>query len=1144
MIVHTTDENTLFKKVCDIAIHQGQFRLAWIGMIDEMNQHVIPVMFAGDEREYLTKIKKIQIPDVPEGRGPTGTAIREGKYVISNDIANDPKMLPWKEEALLRGFQSSISVPIIKFGKVVGAFTVYAAEKHFFDKEETALLLEATGDISFALEIIENEKLRKQSEILLKEERDKFAKIAETSPGLIYSFNQSPEKAVFNFPYAGKTIENIFGFTKKELEEDANVVIKYFHPDDSERISATIQSSAATMMPWKCEFRYLHPAKGEIWLEGHTIPKKESNESTTWYGVIIDITERKKAELNIIDSEQKYRTLFDTSLDGILLATPNGKILAANPAACDIFNMTEEEIITSDRSKIVDIFDTNLNKLLSERAENGKVRGELIMFRKNGEPFTSEIASSVFNDINGEPKSSIIIRDITQRKKAIKELQDSIFRFEMITRATNDALWEWNFETGDLWANETHQHLYGLSSTDPVPKDIDWVQRIHPDDRDAVAETQSRSLQSDKSIFISEYRFRNAKNEYRYIYDRCYILRDQALKPIRMVGSMMDITEQKNAEQEIIESEKRFRSSLDKMLEGVQIINFDWKYLYVNETAAKHGNTTRESLEGFTMMEKYPGIEQSVLFSTLQKCMIERKADFLVNNFIYPDNTNAWFELSIQPVPEGVFILSIDITERKKKEEEIKQSEEKRSLIMKAALDAIICFDTNGIITFWNPQAEEIFGWREDEVMGARFAPLIFTSQYQNSHLKELDNYLENRNKNSTINVLTELKVLNRNHQEFPAEMTIVPIIQDDEEFFCVFIRDISERRRAQEMIKKSEEQYRSLFNLSPLPKWIYDVETFKILEVNEAAVKHYGYSKKQFTSMSVKDIRPAEDVEKFINMEHHNAYSLAFNVGEWRHLKADGSIINVEISGHPIEYNGRAAMMIISNDITARKKSETVISNINKELHDLSAHLQTIREEERVQIARDIHDELGQQLTGLKLAIEWLNLKVGNNDNQLREKTLEMIALIKATIQSVRRISTNLRPSMLDDLGLVAALEWQSQEVEKRFGIMVNFISEIPDTDLPIEISTALFRIYQESLTNAVRHSGAHEISSRLKIIDSKIILEIKDDGRGIDEAKRAATKSFGLLGIKERTFAMNGTFELQSEPGKGTFIKIEVPI
>ena len=131
MIVRAADEATLFKEACRIAVNVGQFRMAWIGLIDEHTQKVVPVMQAGEGLDYLSKIKTISIADVPEGRGPTGTAIREGRYIVCNDIENDPQMAPWQEAALGRGYHSSIALPISKRGKVIGAFGLYATVKNF-----------------------------------------------------------------------------------------------------------------------------------------------------------------------------------------------------------------------------------------------------------------------------------------------------------------------------------------------------------------------------------------------------------------------------------------------------------------------------------------------------------------------------------------------------------------------------------------------------------------------------------------------------------------------------------------------------------------------------------------------------------------------------------------------------------------------------------------------------------------------------------------------------------------------------------------------------------------------------------------------------------------------------------------------------
>jgi signal transduction histidine kinase len=218
-------------------------------------------------------------------------------------------------------------------------------------------------------------------------------------------------------------------------------------------------------------------------------------------------------------------------------------------------------------------------------------------------------------------------------------------------------------------------------------------------------------------------------------------------------------------------------------------------------------------------------------------------------------------------------------------------------------------------------------------------------------------------------------------------------------------------------------------------------------------------------------------------------------------------------------------------------------ILQINDQLHELSSHLQNVREEERIQIARDIHDELGQQLTGLKMDVSWLRNKIAPEDETIRQKIAGIIELIDETVKSVRRISSHLRPSMLDDLGLIPALEWHSEEVAKRYGILVKFTSDIQQITIPDAIATGIFRIYQEVLTNVVRHAGAREIVSSLQVINNQLLLQIADDGEGMDLEKIGAGKTLGLIGIKERTFALGGKYELKSEPGKGTEIKVIIP-
>lgn len=232
--------------------------------------------------------------------------------------------------------------------------------------------------------------------------------------------------------------------------------------------------------------------------------------------------------------------------------------------------------------------------------------------------------------------------------------------------------------------------------------------------------------------------------------------------------------------------------------------------------------------------------------------------------------------------------------------------------------------------------------------------------------------------------------------------------------------------------------------------------------------------------------------------------------------------------------------------DITKRKQAEEKLKKSYEQLHKLAAHLQSIREEERTEIARDIHDELSQTLTGLKFDLSWLHNKIlrAEDGASLIEKINSMSLILDNTIQWARRISMTLRPSVLDDLGLVAALEWQANEFQTRTGIACIFISFSESVFLDREKSTALFRICQESLTNVARHSDATAVTINLKEDGVNLILEVIDNGKGITETQITDTKSLGLLGMKERALILNGEFTVSGIPGKGTTVTVTIPI
>ena len=222
-------------------------------------------------------------------------------------------------------------------------------------------------------------------------------------------------------------------------------------------------------------------------------------------------------------------------------------------------------------------------------------------------------------------------------------------------------------------------------------------------------------------------------------------------------------------------------------------------------------------------------------------------------------------------------------------------------------------------------------------------------------------------------------------------------------------------------------------------------------------------------------------------------------------------------------------------------RKSERLRESEEK-LRRLAAHLISVREEERAHIAREIHDELGQVLTGLKMEVTWLAKRL--KEKPLVEKTDSMCKLIDTTVQTVRKIATGLRPEMLDDMGLVAAVAWQAKEFQKRTGIRCRTKLPPESVKLDVDVSTTMFRIFQEILTNVARHSRATRVDMELTITEERVALEVVDNGVGIADAELNGKKSLGLLGMHERALLFGGEVKITGTPGHGTRVSVSIPI
>ncbi len=358
--------------------------------------------------------------------------------------------------------------------------------------------------------------------------------------------------------------------------------------------------------------------------------------------------------------------------------------------------------------------------------------------------------------------------------------------------------------------------------------------------------------------------------------------------------------------------------------------------------------------------------------------------------------------------------------------------------------------------------------------------------------------------------------------------------------------RDVTQLKLAEEQLRKSEERWRAVFENSAAGIAVSDPASTRILSANAAFQKMLGYSEEELRALSFLDITHENDREanRRLLTELLEGRRPSYEMQK-RYRRKDGNLIwaSIQVSMVPGTQSIPRFCMAIVENIAERKRAQEELQHSFQQLRALTARLQGIREEERKSVAREIHDELGQALTAIKIDLASLMRELPADQEQQRRRTDSILELVDQTIQSVRRISTELRPGILDDLGLVAALEWAAEEFETRTGTRCRLDLPGDDTEIDQERATAMFRIFQETLTNVARHAKASEVGVRLAKDNGDLTLEVHDNGRGIDEEELSAGGSLGILGMRERAALLGGELGIVGSPKKGTIVTVRIP-
>lgn len=468
--------------------------------------------------------------------------------------------------------------------------------------------------------------------------------------------------------------------------------------------------------------------------------------------------------------------------------------------------------------------------------------------------------------------------------------------------------------------------------------------------------------------------------------------------------------------------------------------------------------------------------------------------------------------------------------------------------ILQSATDAMLIVDPDGKIVLANRPAEMMFGYAAGELLG-RLVEILLPGRFRTEHLSYRHHYATQPRARS-MGTGKELFGQHRTGTEFPVEVTLSPLqTQAGGSMVMATVHDITSRKQAETALQESEARMRAIFDTAVDAIVTID-ERGLIDRLNGAAERLFGYPESEIRGKNVAVLMPSPYRELHDHyMDHYLRTGEKKIIGIGREVmgqRKDGSTFPIDLAVAEMHFGDRRMFTGMIRDISERKQTEEALRRSQLELRRLSAHQEQVKEEERKRIAQEIHDELGALLTGIKAYVSVSidrTTRAGLPVDPLLADTAE---LADNAIKTVRKVITDLRPSVLDQLGVWSALDWYTDQMAERSGLecVCSIDPRALEVTLDHDRSTMVFRIVQEALTNVIRHADASCVTVEADYREGTLIVKVEDNGKGIDTDRLLNRDSWGLLGMYERSHHFGGDLRITGTPGKGTAVLLRLPL
>lgn len=915
---------------------------------------------------------------------------------------------------------------------------------------------------------------------------------------------------------AGKSIFDIFFIGNQEKE----VALKELHKS----LQAVLTTKQADKMP---VVKYIpsatHNKSAKKYFECETIPLvNDSGELENILCTAKDVTEREMAVRQIKSDSKKLAAAQEIAKIGYWKLDIGKQRLFWSDEVYKIFGLDKDtiQINFSLFSALIHPEDKKTFLEARDAAYSGKNELNIefrIVLHDGTQKWVHEIGK-LEKDEKGNPVVfEGTIQDVTHSKELKISLEESNLRYNYSTKATFDAVYDWDFQSDVCYWGEGFERDFGYD-----PKALKdpyfWETHIHPDDHERVEREIWSAIKGTVSNWLNEYRFQKADGSYSYILDRSIIIRDCNGKAKRMIGAMQDITEKKKL-QDILDKTSRLAKigSWEIDVESETIFTTD----LTREIREAPKDYTPSFQEGIAYFKEGPS--RDIMKLRYEEAVQEGKPwQEDVQIYTYKGNLKWVRAIGVPEMINGKCRRIVgsyqDIDERKKTELEILHLYEEKTSILESIGDAFFRVDENWLVTYWNNEAEKVMQVSRNQITGKSLWEVFPKSVGATPHKK----YQEA--------MITKKRVVFEYYYSSVDKWFEVSAYPYDGGL-SVYFRDITERKLAQIQLNESEKRYSELFRLNPHPIWVFEPDTLKFVQVNQAAVNLYEYSEEEFLNLTVLDMRPREEIPNFMKALKSPVSKDGYISGRFVHKTKHNNIIYVEVKSKPLFMNDKEYRLAIFTDITEKMKLE----------QDLTRAIIRTQENERYELGAELHDNICQILASTHISMGVLSKSVNPEGKELFQQCRDYISL---ATQEIRNLSHRLAPAFYNDSTLEEGFNvlLNTANVEEKYNVNLYFDEAVKKANLTKDLQMNLYRILQEQLRNIVKYADCKNIDVDLLISNNKLKMRVADDGCGFDIA--TAKGGIGLSNMRRRIELFEGKFDVYSSPGNGCELVIDIPL